>query len=181
MRALTIPGNGKVYNRNFPRTVHRFVLCAGGIFYGKREYNENYYNIQFKEYDFWSKDGTIMGNIYSDNGDFNIPDEDNLKFYNGNDVTTIPEFMCDSYTTGTARITIYNNVPLEYQTEKHKSCFNSKEAVFPAELNVKKIHDWRPYQSSGNYCGYYGQKSLMFDEMTGHYTYSYAMIAGNFI
>ena len=88
--------------------------------------------------------------------------------------------MCNSYTTGTSRITIYKNVPLDYQTERNKSCYNSREVVFPSELKAVKVHDWKPYKSEGNYCGYYGQKSLMFDEITGNYTYSYAMIANNF-
>lgn len=104
-----------------------------------------------------------------------------MEFINGSDTTTIPEFMCDSYTTGTARITIYKNVPAEYQTEKYKSCYNSREVVFPSDLKTVKVHDWKPYKAEGTYGGYYGQKSLMFDEITGNYTYSYAMIANNFV
>ena len=178
-----LPRNNSAYDRNSPKTVHRLVLCAGGIFYGKRDINSGTYNIAFIPYTQYYNgvNGGPITSIRPDGEIYkNITEEEEAAFYGGSDTTTIPDFMCNSYTTGTSRITIYKNVPLEYQTERKKSCYNSREVVFPSELKAAKAHDWKPYKSEGNYCSYYGQKSLMFDEITGNYTYSYAMIANNF-
>lgn len=48
-----LPPNKMSYKRDKPKTVHRIVLCAGGVFYGKRDYNNGSYNIAFMEYKYF--------------------------------------------------------------------------------------------------------------------------------